>query len=118
MNALGNSDAGPLHICARRGNVELMALLMNFGATVNLTTRSERRSPLHAAVLHGQTHAAHLLVENHARPDQRDIYGYTPLHLACKRLLPDLVLWLLDCADVDVNAADNDGWTPLHLVSI
>ena len=117
INSLGTCDSSPLHISARRGNLELMALLMNFGANVNLTTRSEKRSPLHAAVLHGQTDAAKLLGENHARVDQRDIYGYTPLHLACKKKHVDLALWLLDRPDVDVNASDNVGWTSLHLVA-
>jgi len=49
--------------------------------------------------------------------DAQDKSGARPLHMAAAKGHADLVTWLIKFG-VDVEAADEDGWTPLHFACI
>jgi ankyrin repeat protein len=52
------------------------------------------------------------LLADGADPNETDIEGYTPLHLACRGCAADCVRVLLD-AGAQVDATTHDGMTPL-----
>jgi ankyrin repeat protein len=55
-----------------------------------------------------------LIMEGKAKPmDLKDSEGSTPLILATRYGHKDIVELLLSTGKVDVNAKNNDGWTPL-----
>ncbi|KAL7940994.1 putative ankyrin repeat protein [Trichoderma barbatum] len=54
------------------------------------------------------------LVKAGANVDTKDKYGRLPIHFAAGRYSADNFVYLLDQRkDIDVDAADQDGWTPL-----
>lgn len=56
-----------------------------------------------------------LLLRHGAHPDACNKFGMTPLHLAATYSLPDVVDILLNYKDqININAQNNDGETPLH----
>ena len=57
---------------------------------------------------------ATLLLESGADPNQKDIIGNTPLHLAACTNHTSMVTLLLK-AGTNINSIDNSGRTPLHL---
>jgi len=59
----------------------------------------------------------YLLNQKDVNADIKDLYGYTVLHMACKRInqLPiDIFKLLIEKHGADVNAQNNDKDTPLH----
>lgn len=87
---------------------------------LNLTLLKENlgHSPLHQALLSPVPHKmiqANSLIEG-GNPDQKDILGWTPLHLAATRG-ERLVMSLLLHSGADPNSKNIAGWTPLHYFS-
>ncbi|XP_022835674.1 ankyrin repeat and SOCS box protein 3-like isoform X1 [Spodoptera litura] len=75
----------PLHIASSQGNVELIELLIEYGAIMDVQD-FDGDTPLHDAVLAMQNEAVLTLVYAGADPQiQNDSGGYTPFHLACCR---------------------------------
>ena len=71
-------------------------------------------TPLMLAVQTNNLEAARLLLQRGANPNLPNLQGQVPLHLACANdaVAPDMVALLLAHHAV-VNAADQEGWTPL-----
>ncbi len=78
------------------GHTDTVRLLLEAGASVNLCDK-HGDSPLSTAVRTGSEEITQLLLEHrNIRVNIRDIYGLTPLHVACIRRKPVLVKMLLD----------------------
>ena len=104
VNVTKNYGAAPMCIAAQDGRVDLVKLLIDYGAKVNpidydgekptLTFTFNRYTadiesevtdwvtPLHAAAQFGQTEVIKLLLENHANVDDRDGFKTTALFTA------------------------------------
>ena len=79
------------------------------------------KTPLHASVVGGHFDVSSLLLEHSRNPDIRDRELQTPLHgimMPNKGRRGDLEFGrrLLDCG-ADVNAQDENNWTPLYLAA-
>jgi len=114
-------DAVPLYYAARFGLCDLAAqLLAEHPEDVDARGGYEM-TPLHASATNGHFDVSSLLLEHFRNPDIRGRWLQTPLH---RILMPDKVQKgdleigqrLLDCG-ADVNAQDNDDWTPLYLAA-
>jgi RNA polymerase sigma factor (sigma-70 family) len=111
----------PLALAAHFGHVDVMRLLIDRGADVNLVaTHRLAVTPLHAALFGRQIDAARILIECGA-----DVTlarggsgwkraGWTPLHYAAGMGLTTLVQPLLD-RGADPSRRDQEGKTPLEI---
>ena len=96
-----------LYHASRRGDLDMVSLLISCGLPVNVTRIPSRDTPLGAAIRNGQDRVASLLIGNGADVSLRLPEGQAPLHLAiatgCPRTVEDLL---------DAGAAPN---TPFDL---
>ena len=101
----------PLHLAAFSGNPDVVRLLLERGAEVDVRARTKfRNTPLQAALLAGQYDTAKLLLEHGADPLVRQAKGFTPLQEAALLGRRDLVDLLL-AHGAELNSRADDGRT-------
>ncbi len=101
------------HIFDRSYNIGLFKLKFIDRTPLNQGSRQER-TPLHWAVLTGQTEIAKCLIAANRSISKPDSKGATPLHLAVKHNDEELARSLIQ-AKADPFAEDNKGRSPLDL---
>ena len=116
-----------LHLASHQhGNVELIAHLLDHGATIDQGVRSAFADPivlsmtaLHLACRKGHTRVVHLLLERGADPTIFTDPGLTPLMEACKTGSVGCVRRMLshDVAKTTIDYQSDQGLTALHLAS-
>ena len=85
--------------------------------THNLSMRfADGQSPLHFAVIAGETSIVRFLLEQGVSINAKDISGSTPLHEAVRYGRREIASLLLD-AGADINARDSIGKTPLLIIT-
>lgn len=101
------------HCAAREGNVAVLELLRDIGASLD-SADDYRLTPLHHACFTGQIDSVEylLLCGVNARTPGPD--GSFAIHIAARSRNADAVAALLQLDPSMVNAVDNDGNTPLH----
>ncbi|KAJ2951459.1 hypothetical protein O0L34_g13611 [Tuta absoluta] len=103
----------PLHIAAAQGRVDLMQLLVDYGAIVNVQD-FDGDTPIHDAALATKHTAVEMLLHAGGDPEIKSEANYTPFHLACYK-------GSLECVKVlhpfvmDINQQSLNGDTPLIL---
>ena len=65
------------------GNAQVIEKLHKSGAVLNIETKFEKRTSLHIASSLGWIDVVQTLLDLHANPNKMDIYGSTPLQVAC-----------------------------------
>ncbi len=108
-DAMGNT---PLHLAAQVGSVDILRLLLDVGAPVDVGDR-DNSTALDVAAQCGQMDAVRLLVEAGADARHRDNNGMTALHFASYEGHDDAALYLLEHG-ADPAAATNRGSVALH----
>uniref|UniRef100_A0A8C3HDG9 [histone H3]-lysine(9) N-methyltransferase n=1 Tax=Chrysemys picta bellii TaxID=8478 RepID=A0A8C3HDG9_CHRPI len=104
------SKRTPLHAAAQKGYLEICHVLLQAGANINAVDKT-RRTPLMEAVVSNQVETARYIVRRGGCVYSKD--GSTCLHHAAKCGNLAMVSLLLATGQVDVNAQDNGGWTPI-----
>ena len=120
INKLDDDGITPLHYVVSGGRDTGLPVLAEtvkkfideFNPDVNVPIPVFENTPLHMALIHGQTEAVKVLLENGANPNAATKEGKTPLHYAANYSLLSSVKALLS-AGADVNAVDVYGQTPL-----
>ncbi|MCR4662668.1 MAG: ankyrin repeat domain-containing protein [Endomicrobiaceae bacterium] len=112
----GQDDQGrtPLMAaCQGNSSVEMMQLLLSYGARVNLTDNKGRTAFMYAAQYDSYEKVFRELIKAGALVNVKANDGTTALMLACENTdTPSIVSLIID-AGADVNARDYDGYCPL-----
>jgi ankyrin repeat protein len=122
VNALDLGQLTPLYRACECNHVEVVKLLVDHGADVNLC-RQQGRTPIHAASSKGHVQIVKLLLANGADPQKADDRGWIPLTTAADMGHIDLVYELLPtCPDLNnvtnvhrsfLSLVAEQGWTGL-----
>ena len=110
---VGRPDLLPVHLnqaCAY-GHVEIVLLLIQYGADVN-ESNGHGETPLHKACMGGHLEVIRRLIEQRSDVNSNKSHR-TPLHEACLRGSLGIVQ-LLILSGADVNLIDQCNATPLH----
>ena len=118
IDAVDDKGRTPLDAAAFNGHPECLELLLEKDAEINVADK-DGRTPLMAAAAMGMEEAVEMLLgdEDEADADvtKLDKLGRNALMLAARAGSEECVRMILDNGSVDVNAADTDGMTALHL---
>uniref|UniRef100_A0A8C3Q792 Uncharacterized protein n=1 Tax=Geospiza parvula TaxID=87175 RepID=A0A8C3Q792_GEOPR len=106
------SKRSALHAAAQKGHLEICHLLLQAGANINAVDK-QRRTPLMEAVANDQLETARYLLQRGGCAYSQEEDGSTCLHHAAKNGNLEMVELLLSTGQVDVNAQDSGGWTPI-----
>ncbi|XP_029441726.1 histone-lysine N-methyltransferase EHMT2 [Rhinatrema bivittatum] len=106
------SKRSPLHAAAQKGYLDICHVLLQAGACLDAFDKF-LRTPLMEAVVSSQLDVAKYLVQRGACVYLKEEDGSTCLHHAAKSGNLEMLSFLLSTGQVDVNAKDNGGWTPV-----
>ncbi|KAK2196526.1 bifunctional Ankyrin repeat-containing domain superfamily/Ankyrin repeat/Leucine-rich repeat domain superfamily [Babesia duncani] len=102
----------PLIQASRLGNVSLVQLLLEYGASPSAFDTS-KNTALHVAAEEGVLNVAKILIEHGCNLDAVNSRGYTPLHLACMENKHEIVDLLIQ-SKCNINVPQStSGETPL-----
>ena len=95
-DGFGGDGQAPVHLAARRGDTEIVGLLLEAGADLDLRDRKDGWTPLLHAIHWRSRAAAAALIEAGADVDARGGSGTTPLFLAAGYGMEGIVRLLLE----------------------
>jgi ankyrin repeat protein len=81
-NLARNNNFTPLHAASMHGHWEVVKLLIEKGADVNIQTDPQGYAPIHSASFGGHLETVKLLVRNNARIDLRNYRNELPIDTA------------------------------------
>lgn len=114
LNEGDEDNLTPLHLAVDQDRDEMVSLLLEFGAEVNIHTFEARLTPLHIAVRNNNLQVADRLLEAGADVNSRNKIDHTPLHIAVSTNSIEMVRLLLFWnADVNVITSDPRKESPL-----
>lgn len=117
VNVTTGNGGTALMFAAIRGDVETQKALLDAGADVNAVGGFDWTALMVASVK-GHIRAVRQLLAGGADPNLGDIYGWTPLMRAVYEGREQVVQALLEQSKVDLNAANDQGGTALHLAAV
>lgn len=114
-NQLTEGGVSPLHIAVMHNHEAIVAVLIQAGAKLDEKDTNTLATPLHMAALYGRTTIARALVEKGADVNATMRFGITPLMVAAQFKQAPIVEAILNSKiKVNVNQADEEGFTALH----
>ncbi|XP_034936116.1 ankyrin repeat domain-containing protein 27-like [Chelonus insularis] len=116
INVSNTRGETALHVACANGLVDLVEILLDAGANVNVCTNNENRTPLHFACSNSRIKVVKLLLNCCTiNINVKDFVGNTPLHLAAKNGDSHVVELLLRHG-ADVNSRNFKGSTALDQI--
>jgi ankyrin repeat protein len=111
-NAPTKGGATPIFIPTNNGNLDLIKILIRYGADVNYSNNEYKLTPLRNAARNGYLEVVRFLVEKGAIIDARAADNATALIASCGRGHIECVRFLIQNG-ANINVKDKDGDTPL-----
>jgi ankyrin repeat protein/L-ascorbate metabolism protein UlaG (beta-lactamase superfamily) len=106
-----NNFMTPLHCAVQSGNVDIVKLLVERGAKINVQDE-DGMTPLHSAIREGNQDIAMYILDKGAEIDMRDVrFSRTELHTAAITGQKMLVQALIE-RGADIHARDDENKTP------
>jgi len=102
-----------IQLAVRDDNLEIMKVLIDNGADVNVGVTRLKITPLQIAARRGNVEMANLLIASGAKVNQPDHEGASALHFAVRSGKNDIAELLISNG-AEVNSKDNEEYTPLH----
>ena len=116
VNIKNRERNSPLQLAVQRGSLEVIRLLSEAGADVNAVDRYDN-AILHCAVNKRREDVVRVITSTcECNINVRDHNGDTPLHIAIKSGLTNIVQTLVQ-AGADINLVDDKGYPPLHIAA-
>ncbi|CAM9757000.1 unnamed protein product, partial [Ectocarpus fasciculatus] len=112
-----SSRRSALHLAVVCGHEAAARTLMIAGADIRRVDPGDQCVPFHVAVEGGHNDLVGNLLIGGACPNSRTRFGRTPLHVAAELGNNRVVSTLLGNTSTDIDALDNDGFSPLMLAS-
>ena len=87
INELNDKGISPLHIAVINGNMEIIKLLLDYGANPNIRSLKKKQTPLHLAYIFKcllSNQIINLLINNKANPNLEDINNKKPFEYSLK----------------------------------
>ena len=114
-----HTQVTPLHMAARCGHTEIVRLLLQAGARINAGKSEEPGfTPLLLALWENHPDTAELLITHGADIASGDYLShYTPLYLAVQCGYFNIVKLLLEKGATNIDSADCEGDTALHIAA-
>jgi ankyrin repeat protein len=116
VNRPGFGGRYALHDIVGGADFDLLKLLLSQGAYINVSETQMGQTPLMWAAAAGLAEWVHLLTHQGGTVDPRDFYGWTVCHHGALSDSHD-VFDMLREADVNFDAVDEEGNTPLHVAA-
>ena len=96
----GSLGLTPLHLAAQSNQVDMINILVSNGSNVNITC-DNGLTPLYIATDSGHVRAVNILLKvKNINPNQRCVKGFSPLDIAARRQIPELMASLLTYSDL------------------
>lgn len=80
LDIANNLGQTPLHLAAGTGSIQIVSVLLTYGANIEAIDRAGNR-PVHEATLGNHFEVVKFLVERRANPDAQNLGGDSPLNL-------------------------------------
>jgi ankyrin repeat protein len=96
------------YACEKENSLELVELLLDAGASVNVIGGHKGSTPLHVASEHGQTNVVRVLLQAGAEAKTKDLNGWIPFHNAALGSSVEILRLLIE-AGSDIKALDHKG---------
>ncbi|KAJ4761049.1 hypothetical protein LUZ62_071424 [Rhynchospora pubera] len=107
----------PAHMAAINGEYTTMKMLIEKCRDVLDKTTRAKETLMHLAVIANCLDSVRYLINLGVNPNEEDVDRNTCLHLACQnRNHHDVITYLLDHKDVEVNSTNASGLTPLDII--
>ncbi|KAI1316615.1 ankyrin repeat-containing domain protein [Xylariaceae sp. FL0255] len=104
-------DLTPLHLAAQNGLRDTVALLLQNGANINISTEPLRWTPLLFALNNRQSLTAKFLIDQGAALTSK--WGTNALHISAALDLPDIMEYLVKGKGINPNSRDGSRDMPL-----
>ncbi|XP_072285133.1 ankyrin repeat domain-containing protein 35 isoform X2 [Pyxicephalus adspersus] len=112
----GPSGQSAFHIAAAKGFTECVNVILSQKVEINTKTE-DGCTALHLAASNCHPECVKTLLQHGAHEDSIDFHSRTPLHCAATSGCVTSVLLLCDAEDTILDAADDDGRTPLMVAA-
>ncbi|XP_066464820.1 ankyrin repeat domain-containing protein 35 isoform X2 [Eleutherodactylus coqui] len=112
----GPGGQSAFHLAASRGLADCISAILSHKVEINAKT-DDGFTALHLAVSGCHPECVKLLLQRGAHEDSIDFHSRTPLHCAATSGCVSSVLLLCDAEDTVLDAADDDGRTPLMIAA-